>query len=45
MTGGSTYMVTALPGFERDIWLCPVPLFVLGRYPKYIYVKKNLQAA
>ncbi|MBR2084128.1 MAG: hypothetical protein IJ879_05875 [Muribaculaceae bacterium] len=45
LTGGSTYMVTGLPGFERDIWLCPVTLFVLGRYPKYIYVKKNQQAA
>lgn len=41
LTGGSTYTVTNLPGFERDIWLCPVTLFVLGRYPKYIYIKKN----
>ena len=45
LTGGSTYTVTGLPGFERDIWLCPVTLFVLGRYPKYIYVKKNRQVA
>jgi hypothetical protein len=45
LTGGSIYTVTDLPGFERDIWLCPVTLFVLGRYPKYIYVKKNEQAA
>ena len=35
LTGGSTY-----EGFNRDIWLCPVTLFVLGRYPKYMYVKK-----
>lgn len=41
LTGGSTYTVTDLPGFEREIWLCPVTLFVLGRYPKYIYVKKS----
>ena len=40
LTGGSTYEVTGLEGFERDIWLCPVTLFVLGRYPKYLYVKK-----
>ncbi len=40
LTGGSTYQVTGLEGFERDIWLCPVTLFVLGQYPKYIYVKK-----
>lgn len=41
LTGGSTYEVTNLKGFERDIWLCPVTLFVLGQYPKYIYVKKS----
>ena len=41
LTGGSTYQVTGLEGFERDIWLCPVTLFVLGQYPKYIYVKKK----
>ena len=41
LTGGSTYQVTGLEGFERDIWLCPVTLFVLGRYPRYIYVKKS----
>ena len=22
------------------IWICPVTLFVLGRYPKYLYIKK-----
>ena len=41
LTGGSTYEVTELEGFERDIWLCPVTLFVLGQYPKFIYVKKS----
>jgi hypothetical protein len=41
LTGGSTYEVTGLEGFERDIWLCPVTLFVLGQYPKFIYVKKS----
>ena len=40
LTGGSTYAVTGLDGFDRDIWLCPVTLFVLGEYPKYIYIKK-----
>ena len=40
LTGGSTYNVTALPSFEREIWLCPVTLFVLGHYPKYLYIKK-----
>ncbi|WP_407401717.1 DUF6717 family protein [Sodaliphilus sp.] len=41
LTGGSTYFVTGLNDFEREIWLCPVTLFVLGRYPKYIYIKKS----
>ena len=41
LTGGSIYTVTDLPGFERDIWLCPVTLFVLGHYPKYLYIKKG----
>ena len=42
ITGGSVYQVTGLRGFDRNIWLCPVTLFVLGRYPKYLYVKKNV---
>ena len=41
LTGGSTYQVTGLDGFNRDIWLCPVTLFVLGKYPKYMYIKKG----
>ena len=40
LTGGATYQVKDLPGFERNIWLCPVTLFVLGEYPKYMYIKK-----
>jgi len=40
LTTGSTYDVKSLEGFSRDIWLCPVTLFVLGRYPKYMYIKK-----
>ena len=40
LTGGSTYEVRNLEGFKRNIWLCPVTLFVLGKYPKYMYVKK-----
>lgn len=41
LVGGSTYTATGLSGFKRDIWLCPVTLFVLGQYPKYIYIKKG----
>ncbi len=43
LLGGSTYQVMYEPfvnRFKRDtLWICPVTLFVLGRYPKYIYVK------
>ena len=24
----------------KTMWICPVTLFVLGRYPNYIYIKK-----
>ena len=24
-----------------SFWICPVTLFVLGRYPNYIYIKNN----
>lgn len=41
LTGGATYEVKNLPGFNRNIWLCPVTLFVLGEYPKYMYIKKG----
>ncbi|MBR4219126.1 MAG: hypothetical protein IKR71_08820 [Bacteroidales bacterium] len=40
LTEGSTYSVSGLAGFNRNIWLCPVTLFVFGKYPKYIYLKK-----
>lgn len=39
MFGGSTYNVIGLEGFNRQIWICPVTLFVLGEYPKYIYIR------
>ena len=26
----------------KTMWICPVTLFVLGRYPKYIYIKNNI---
>ena len=42
--GGSTYQVEYEPfkeRFKRDtLWICPVTLFVLGHYPKFIYVKR-----
>ena len=35
---GANY-VNSLDG--TDMWICPVTLFVLGRYPKYLYIKHN----
>lgn len=26
----------------KTMWICPVTLFVLGRYPKYIYVRRGV---
>ena len=40
LTGGAHYEVIGLDGFNSKIWLCPVTLFVLGEYPKYMYVRK-----
>lgn len=36
---GADYDPTGFGDFQRSVWICPVTLFVLGRYPKYIYVK------
>lgn len=36
LLGGVTYYSQIL---NREIWLCPVTLFVLGKYPKKIYYK------
>lgn len=45
--GGAFYTVQGLDGWgtpgakrEKQLWLCPVTLCVLGRYPKYIYVRQ-----
>ena len=37
---GADYDATGFGDFHRSVWICPVTLFVLGRYPKYIYVKE-----
>ena len=42
LTGGAHYEVRGIDGFKKKIWLCPVTLFVLGTYPAYIYLKKNV---
>ncbi len=36
---GVTYKVENLDGFNKTVWFCPVMLFFLGEYPKYIYIK------
>jgi len=40
LLGGSTYNVYGVEGFDRTIWICPVTLFVLGEYPKHIYIRQ-----
>ena len=40
LTAGATYKVNGLEGFNREIWICPVTLTVLGHYPQYIYIKQ-----
>ena len=42
LTGGAHYEVSGIAGFTKKIWLCPVTLFVLGNYPAYIYLKKDV---
>ncbi len=41
---GADYDATGYGDFHRSIWICPVTLFVLGRYPKYIYVKEEIKS-
>ncbi len=41
LTGGAHYDATSFPDFRMSkIWICPVTLCVLGKYPKYLYIKK-----
>ena len=42
LTGGAYYKLeTPIKDWNRkDLWLCPVTLAVLGKYPNYIYIKK-----
>lgn len=37
---GRNYTSTDGNGKTTRMWICPVTLFVLGRYPKFIYIKK-----
>ena len=37
---GADYDATGFRSFHRSVWISPVTLFVLGRYPKYIYIKQ-----
>lgn len=36
---GATYKVENIKNFNKNIWLCPVTLFVFKKYPKNIYIK------
>ena len=39
LSGGASYTVSNAR-FKEPIWICPVTLCVLGRYPKTIYFKR-----
>ena len=39
LAGGASYTVSNSE-FKEPIWICPVTLCVLGRYPKTIYFKR-----
>ena len=40
LTGGGYYSTQVGDVKLTQVWLCPVTLFVLGRYPQYIYFKR-----
>lgn len=40
VTGGGYYETEVGDVNLPTVWLCPVTLFVLGRYPEYIYFRK-----
>ena len=40
ITGGGYYSTQVGEMKLAHVWLCPVTLFVLGRYPQYIYFKR-----
>ena len=40
LTGGGYYSTQIGDVKLNHVWLCPVTLFVLGRYPQYIYFKR-----
>jgi hypothetical protein len=40
LLAGATYKVDGSEDV-KELWLCPVTLFVFGKYPKYIYIKDN----
>ena len=40
ITGGGYYSAVVGEVKLSHVWLCPVTLFVLGRYPRYIYFKR-----
>ena len=40
VTGGGYYSTQIGDVKLNHVWLCPVTLFVLGRYPQYIYFRR-----
>lgn len=45
LLAGADYEPSGFGNFSHGVWICPVTLFVLGRYPKNIFIsRKSLQS-
>ena len=41
LLAGADYEPSGFGSFTHGVWICPVTLFVLGRYPKYIFISRK----
>lgn len=41
LLAGADYEPSGFGNFSHGVWICPVTLFVLGRYPKYIFISRK----
>ena len=44
LLAGADYEPSGFAHFTHGVWICPVTLFVLGRYPKYIFISRQTLA-
>ena len=41
LLAGADYEPSGFGNFSHGVWICPVTLFVLERYPKYIFISRK----